>query len=38
MPLNAIVAEIDTARLDSERPPNLTSAIRQWLFSTGLRG
>ena len=31
-PLNAVVAEIDVARLDSRLPPNLTSAIRQWLF------
>jgi predicted DNA-binding ribbon-helix-helix protein len=31
-PLNALVAEIDAARLDSTQPPNLTSAIRQWLF------
>ena len=31
-PLNALVAEIDAARLDAENPPNLTSAIRQWLF------
>jgi predicted DNA-binding ribbon-helix-helix protein len=31
-PINALVAEIDVARLDAERPPNLTSAIRQWLF------
>ena len=31
-PVNAIVAEIDAARLDAEQPPNLTSAIRQWLF------
>ena len=38
MPVNAIVAEIDAARLDSQSPPNLTSAIRQWLFSPGLRG
>ncbi|MGE5562365.1 MAG: ribbon-helix-helix domain-containing protein [Bacillota bacterium] len=30
--LNALVAEIDAARLDAEQPPNLTSAIRQWLF------
>jgi predicted DNA-binding ribbon-helix-helix protein len=34
-PLNALVAEIDVARLDSEQPPNLTSAIRQWLFERG---
>ena len=31
-PVNALVAKIDVERLDSERPPNLTSAIRQWLF------
>ena len=39
-PLNALVAEIDVARLDSAQPPNLTSAIRQWLFerSTGSSG
>ena len=34
-PLNALVAEIDAARLDSAQPPNLTSAIRQWLFERG---
>lgn len=33
LPINALVAEIDAARLDAERPPNLTSAIRQWLFA-----
>jgi predicted DNA-binding ribbon-helix-helix protein len=32
MPLNALVARIDAARIDAERPPNLTSALRQWLF------
>jgi predicted DNA-binding ribbon-helix-helix protein len=32
-PLNALVAEIDVARLEADRPPNLTSAIRQWLFA-----
>jgi predicted DNA-binding ribbon-helix-helix protein len=31
-PVNALVAEIDVARLDADQPPNLTSAIRQWLF------
>ncbi len=31
-PVNALVAQIDAARLDSDQPPNLTSAIRQWLF------
>jgi predicted DNA-binding ribbon-helix-helix protein len=38
VPINTLVAEIDVERLDSERPPNLTSAIRQWLFAAGLRG
>jgi predicted DNA-binding ribbon-helix-helix protein len=32
-PVNALVAEIDAARLEAERPPNLTSALRQWLFA-----
>jgi predicted DNA-binding ribbon-helix-helix protein len=31
-PVNALVAEIDVARLGAAEPPNLTSAIRQWLF------
>ena len=33
LPLNALVAEIDAARLNAAQPPNLTSAIRQWLFA-----
>jgi predicted DNA-binding ribbon-helix-helix protein len=39
-PVNALVAEIDVSRLDADRPPNLTSAIRQWLFAraTGSSG
>jgi predicted DNA-binding ribbon-helix-helix protein len=32
IPLNALVAEIDAARLEADEPPNLTSALRQWLF------
>ena len=32
-PVNALVAEIDVARLDCAEPPNLTSAIRQWLYA-----
>jgi len=31
-PVNALVAEIDAERLEAKRTPNLTSAIRQWLF------
>ena len=39
-PLNALVSEIDVERLDADQPPNLTSAIRQWLFerSSGALG
>jgi predicted DNA-binding ribbon-helix-helix protein len=36
--VNALVAEIDAARLGAERVPNLTSALRQWLFARGLAG
>ena len=35
VPVNALVAEIDAERLEADRPPNLTSAIRQWLFALG---
>lgn len=31
-PLNALIADIDVARLESRPIPNLTSAVRQWLF------
>jgi predicted DNA-binding ribbon-helix-helix protein len=37
-PLNALVAAIDVARLDAPNPPNLTSAIRQWLFDRASGG
>ncbi len=37
-PVNALVAEIDAARLEAGSPPNLTSAIRQWLFGRALGG
>ena len=37
-PVNALVAEIDAERFNSARPPNLTSAIRQWLFARAQRG
>jgi hypothetical protein len=30
--LSALVAEIDVERLEAPSRPNLTSAIRQWLF------
>ena len=36
-PVNSVIAEIDAARLESRPIPNLTSAIRQWLFAQALR-
>lgn len=38
MPVNALIAEIDEARLQVSEPPNLTSALRQWLFGRALDG
>ncbi len=41
LPLNALVARIDVERLDAPGgPPNLTSAVRQWLLlrAQGPRG
>jgi predicted DNA-binding ribbon-helix-helix protein len=32
LPLNALVARIDAARVEAAEPPNLASAIRVWLF------
>ena len=33
LPVNALIARIDVERLDGRgKAPNLTSAIRQWLF------
>ena len=33
LPVNALIARIDVERLDSAGgAPNLTSAVRQWLF------
>lgn len=36
LPLNALIAEVDALRLESRPAPNLTSALRQWLFSRAL--
>lgn len=33
LPLNALVAAIDHARIGAEAPPNLASAIRGWLMA-----
>jgi predicted DNA-binding ribbon-helix-helix protein len=35
-PLNALIARIDAERLEAARPPNLASALRQWLFREAL--
>lgn len=32
LPLNALVARIDAARIEAADPPNLASAVRVWLF------
>ena len=33
LPLSALVAAIDHARIQSEDPPNLASALRTWLLA-----
>jgi len=33
LPLNALVAAIDHARIQAQDPPNLASAIRSWLMA-----
>ncbi len=38
LPVNALVARIDAERLDAAPPPNLTSALRQWLFDRAANG
>ena len=32
VPVSALVARIDAARIEQSDPPNLASAIRVWLF------
>lgn len=34
LPLNALIARIDAQRLEAASPPNLASAVRQWLFAS----
>lgn len=36
VPLNALIAEIDVARLAATEPPNLASAIRLWLYERAI--
>ncbi|QIL01771.1 ribbon-helix-helix domain-containing protein [Sphingomonas sinipercae] len=38
LPINALIARIDAERLEAPTPPNLASAIRQWLFAQALGG
>jgi len=38
LPLNALIARIDAERLEAAAPPNLASAIRQWLLAQALGG
>ncbi|HKT75339.1 MAG TPA: ribbon-helix-helix domain-containing protein [Sphingobium sp.] len=33
LPVNALIARIDAARLAADDPPNLASALRCWLFA-----
>ncbi len=37
VPLSALVARIDAARVEQREPPNLGSAIRVWLFERAIR-
>lgn len=32
IPMNALIARIDAERIEARPAPNLTSALRQWLF------
>lgn len=38
VPVNALVARIDALRIEASPPPNLTSAIRLWLFDRAANG
>lgn len=38
LPLSALVAAIDHARIGAEEPPNLASAIRSWLMASRIAG
>jgi predicted DNA-binding ribbon-helix-helix protein len=37
LPLNALIAAIDVARIQAEEPPNLASALRSWLLSEAMQ-
>lgn len=33
LPVNAVVARIDAQRIEAPDPPNLSSALRSWLYA-----
>ncbi len=33
LPINALIAQIDAARIATDDPPNLASALRVWLYA-----
>ncbi|GGO95746.1 ribbon-helix-helix domain-containing protein [Stakelama pacifica] len=37
LPMNALIARIDLARIESDTAPNLASTIRSWLMAEALR-
>jgi len=37
VPISALVAAIDAARIEAARPPNLASAIRSWVLTEARR-
>jgi len=37
LPINALVAQIDVARMEAEHPPGLGTAIRLWLVANLVR-
>jgi predicted DNA-binding ribbon-helix-helix protein len=36
LPLNALIAAIDVARIEADDPPNLASALRSWLLGQAM--
>ena len=38
LPLNALIAAIDHARIQTDDPPNLASALRTWLLANPRHG
>lgn len=38
LPLSALVAQIDAARIMTDDPPNLASAVRCWILAAALDG